>query len=301
MKVAWVGMDDTDTYTTRWHELRLELRDVHGVILTGNGYSDHRNLLEIEAEHNPDWIVLDDCNARGSVGVNAAARPSCKIAWREHNWHDPHRKYVANQLQPDLIMACYDRDNQNDPWRDHPGWRLVPMGINTDQFYPGDELEREYPVGLYGFRGTAYKLRQKAFMAIRNRKDGWTPTHAGYWTTPKPKSCYNDDLACALRKVQALWVDGSDYGPVALAKYLEGAASGCILIGERPHKWEDVIPPEADPLIECGVEEISAVVDSITPEQRQEVASRTVPYMVEHHSIPSRARKIMELLGGHHA
>jgi len=246
--------------------------------------------------------VVDDCNAMGYPGINWDIDFSkYRTAWREHDWHNGSRRAVADKIKPDLILGCVDRATgvSPDPYQQSDRWHLVPHPVNTARFHPGNGQERPFSAGLYGMTGQCYQSRTSARRVLCKHGGGWVPQHGGYWRDgrgSKPNlTYYNDELAAALRKVMALWVDGSDYN-VLLSKYFEGAASGCVLLGERPYGWEEVIPPEVDPLIECTPDEFPEAAASVTEEQRQAISAAIFPYLEEHHSIPARANQIMQLL-----
>ena len=307
MKVVWLGMNDEGGCVLGWHELREHLRDEYGVILVGPGYGTNvlMDLQAIADSFRPDWIVLDDCNAKGYVPLQIPSRPkNVRIAWREHDWHNGYRKQTAYKLQPDLIMGCVERrkvEVDKDPFRHHKAWVLVPHPINTRRFTYGVG-ERDYGVGLYGKTGACYGDRTKAKRVIAERGSGWLPLHGGYWHNGKPhndgiRTFYNDKLAKALRNVKCLWVDGSDYN-VFLAKYLEGAASGCLLIGKKPFAWTSYFPE--DGMVECQPDDINRIVDFYIQNERARliITRRMREYVEEHHSIEVRAKEIIDLLEG---
>ena len=315
MRVFWFGMDDGGACVLHWHELRQHLAEHHGVELFGPGYSwapgqKHVLLSQILARHGtPDWIVLDDANARGYVPMAWDVAPKCRIAWREHDWHNGHRIQVAMKIKPDLILGTTERvlgenpPKHGDPMRKHSGWRLVPHPVNTERFHlPGkkEEIDRLFRLGFYGMVNKAYPARLAAMPVIRarqiERQDVWMPPHGGYWRDGRGSSAktrYNDELAEELRHVSCLWVSGGQ-GKEAVLKYFEGGASGCFLIGEKPAGWDKLFSVSA--FIECPPEEINAVVDGLKPAVREEAARVMFDQIERYHSIPARAFQIMGLL-----
>ncbi len=301
MRVTWIGMNDENGCVLNWHELRVCLQEQHGVTLKGPGYSysdNRRAPLSHLVEGDEDWIVIDDCNAMGYPALDLDVRPDCKVAWREHDWHNKSRIAVADFLKPDLILGCVDRPEW-DKYRSHPGWRLCPHPINTQRFHPGNGQMRPYPVGLYGKVGRCYEKRSAARRHLSECGDAWLPVHGGYWRDGRGslsgRTFYNDELAEALRHVACLWVDGSDW-KVFLQKYTEGAASGCLLLGEVPYAWERYYPK--DSMIPCEPGEALEFVEWFRDHegQRAEYARLATEHAQKAHSVETRAKEIMEVL-----
>ena len=300
MKVLWLGMNDETGCVWHWHELRLCLKEQHGVILKGPGYSypdNPRIPLSSLLDGDEDWIVLDDCNAMGYVNIVPDVRPNAKVAWREHDWHNKRRQANAEQWHYDLVMGCYRRD----------GWypkhfKLVPHAINTERFHPGNGQLRPWQIGMYGKTCKhAYPERIEARQAIKKCSDSWLPTHGGYWRDGRgsgPITRYNDQLAHDLRHVACLYVSGGRWNGMVL-KYLEGAASGCLLMGNVPCGWEESFPK--DSMLPCEPGEVGEFADWFADheEQRAEFARIATERALKEHSIEARAEQIMEVLRGH--
>ena len=237
MKVLWLGMNDEGGCVLHWHKLRLELEKL-GVTLVGPGYfwpgEGHISLSHILSHTGmPDWIVLDDCNAKGYVPIVWDVMPPCLVAWREHDFHNRHRQSAGHRIDPDLILGCYKRGKQckSDPFRDHPEWTFVPHAVDTDLFRP--QRDKKWELGLYGAcNNDQYVLRRDAKKALAGR--GWVGQHTGYWhdgteRSDGIKSFYNDHLADVLGQVKAVWVDGGWLDGIVL-KYFE---QYIVLIGKK--------------------------------------------------------------------
>ena len=298
MRVIWLGIDDTGGCVLHWHELRLELAK-HGVELMGPGYSweGKKTLSELLREvGTPDWIVLDDCNAKGYVPIKWDCEPDCKVAVREHDWWNRHRFGLHERIAPDLTMGCYDRpmDTQG---RSRPGWTLVPHAVNTERFCPNGE-ERQYAIGFYGKHGKMYEHRTRARREIMKRKDAWVGTHGGYWHDGTEHNdgvhtFYNDNLAAKLRQCKMLWVDSPDNFGACVLKYLEAAASGCVLIGEVPFRAVRLVPYMSQVEPEDIHDKIAHFLSLPT---LHEYGVFTRRHAKLNHSLPVRAREIVELL-----
>lgn len=305
MKILWLGIDDTGGCVLHWHKLRLRLKQEYGVTLAGPGYSwpfgENRPLSEI-ARGSWDWIVLDDCNAKGYVPVRWDIQPDAKIAWREHDWHNRRRQEVAHRIKPDIVLGCYERPLGLDPIRSLPGWRLIPQAVDTEWFHANGQARR-YAVGLYGQRAKCYPARCAAWRVMGKREDAWRPTHGGYWHSGKKhndgiSTFYNENLATALQEVKTLWVDGGKWAGCVL-KFFEGAASGCLLVGEEPHGWEACFPRES--MIRCAPDDLESVVDFYDRNEalRRAIAIPAMIHCRSHHSIEARAKQIVEVLECH--
>ncbi len=304
MRVIWLGIEDVGGCVLHWNDLRRRLHHTHGVELHGPDYSwplgqPGPRLSELlEKTGTPDWLVLDDCNAKGYVNMKWDCTPDCKVAVREHDWWNRHRGRLHDRIKPDLVMGCYDRPL--DVYRrDVPGWTLVPHPVNTRRFAPNGS-ERPYPVGYYGKHGKMYGHRTVARRAIRDRGDAWIGQHGGYWHVKENNdgvhTFYNEKLAEKLAQCKSLWVDSPDNKHACVLKYFEGAASGCLLIGQMPFNREAYFPDGT--IIPCEPEEVSEVVDWYADHDavRKNVTESLRDYVVQHHSVEARAKQVMDLL-----
>lgn len=307
----WLGINDENGCVQHFHELRLELKNKHGVELVGPGYSwpmmeGRFNLsVIIDAYGKPDWIVLDDSNALGYVPLRIAGHPSgVKVAWRENDFHNKYRQATGNVIDPDLIMAILDRPKKgfwgSDPFRTHPGWELVPHAVNTKRFCPNGN-DRPWNIILYGKTGPCYRVRSEAKQVLRGRKDAVLPTHGGYWRDGRGsipgKTYYNDELAALLAQCKMAWVDGSDY-KAAVMKYFECAAAGCLMVGQKPYGWHRYFPDGA--MVECEPGELPDIIRfySRMRRARKSVANLALEHVRKYHSTEERAKQIMALLEG---
>jgi len=309
MRVLWMGLNDEGGCVLHWHKLRLHLRDEYGVELCGPGYSwesGPRILSDILQEVGKiDWLVLDDANAKGYLPVKIDCAPDAKVAWREHDWHNRNRQAVASAMKPDLIFGCVDRPLNGeaiDEWRGSPNWHYVPHPVDTELFHPNGE--RDIDVALYGSTAKVYPNRQRAKQILRERGgNAWLPVHGGYWKNGVEhndgiRTFYNENLAKMLARVKCCFVSGGHWKGCVL-KYFEAAASGCLMFGippypstiDFPYKW----------LISCKPEEINEVLDDVLRRdgERENTTEECRAHLEEHHSIPARARQIMELFHAH--
>jgi len=306
MRVLWLGINDEHGCVLHWHDLRCRLRDEHGVTLAGPGYSwdmgtGPRYVSQLVEKANPDWVVLDDCNALGYVPLIWDQAPKCRVAWREHDWHNRFRQEAGVKIKPDLILSCYERSLPvNDRFRDDPHRVFMPHAVSTHRFHPGNGQVRTFDVGIYGTTSAGYEERREAKKAIRTMRNSWCPVHGGYWKDGRgsgPVTRYNDELAADLRRLKCMWVSSGKWNGVVL-KYFEGAASGCMLFGVRPDGWERCFPEEA--MVECPPEEAQDVAEWYAKKDslRQVVAEKATTHCLEHHSVEARASQIMEVLHG---
>ena len=309
MRVLWMGMNDEGGCVLHWHRLREHLRDEYGVELCGPGYSwdtGPRILSDILREAGKiDWLVLDDANAKGYLPVKVDCVPDAKFAWREHDWHNRRRQAVATVMKPDLIFGCADRPSGEDPFRESPNWHYVPHPVDMDTFHPNGT--RDIDVALYGSTAKVYPNRQRAKRVLMERKargeSVWLPVHGGYWKNGHEHNdgittFYNENLAKMLARVKCCFVSGGHWKGCVL-KYFEAAASGCLMVGIPPHP--STIPFPYKWLVQTPPEEIDEVVDYAlaNEEERKEITEECLEHLREHHSIPARARQIMELLHAH--
>ena len=303
MLVVWIGMNDSTSCVLNFHELRCELRDRHGVMLIGDGYSwpafrGSQTPLSVVLNQLPpaDWVVFDDRNGMGYPRIRVDERPPCKVGWVENDYHNKKRVGLAKMLEPDVVFNAVLRPaSDGDDFRNDV---LCPFPVNVERFKPGPETY--YDIALYGQTSGPYKIRRAAKKVLRERmaRQGkvFLPTHGGYWRDDRGsysgKTYYNDELAAELRTCKFLWVDGSDWG-VFLQKYNEGIASGCVLLGEIPFGWEEYYS--------------SGFIIPTTPKNLEETidAHRECPFpwtedarneCVKRHSIEARAEQIMEVL-----
>ncbi len=301
MKILWLGMNDENACVLHWHDLRCHLRDEHGVTLAGPGYSwdvgEKHSISEFGSDW--DWIVLDDCNASGYVPLRWNVQPKCKVAWREHDWHNRFRQEAGHKIKPSVILSCYQRSLPvNDPFRDDPRRVFVPHAVSTNRFHPGNGQERHWKVGLYGTTASGYDERKTAKRGLRGAPDAWLPVHGGYWRDGRgsgPVTRYNDALAEDLRRVKCLWVSSGKWNGLVL-KYFEGAASGCLLFGVKPEGWEECFPSDA--MIECDPKDALKVSRRYSEDDdlRTEITKSAWEHLQAKHSIPARASQIMEVL-----
>ena len=305
MLVIWIGMNDEKSCVLNFHELRCELRDKHGVELIGDGYSwapgtgKGTPLSTILKQLPPaDWVVFDDRNGMGYPQIRVDERPDCKVAWVENDYHNKRRHELARKIKPDVVFNAVARpevDEVDDPFRDGV---LCPFPVNVKRFRPA--IEKVHEIGFYGSTAGPYTSRAAAKVILRRRmlRQGgvFLQTHGGYWKDNRGsspgKTFYNDELAAELGKCRFLWVDGSNWN-VFLQKYHEGIASGCVLVGEIPYRWENyyqggyILPATPETLEEV----IDANMDAPLPwteDARRECVKR--------HSIEARAEQIMEVL-----
>jgi len=305
MRVIWLGIEDTGGCVLHWNDLRAHLADNHDVELHGPDYtwplgqrpgpSLSALLLEVGT---PDWIVFDDCNAKGYVNIRWDCQPDCKVAVREHDWWNSHRGKLHGRINPDLVMGCYDR-GLGEYRRDVPGWRLVPHAVNTRRFSPNGS-SRPYAIGFFGKHGKMYEGRTEARREIRKRSDAWIGQHGGYWHVKENNdgvhTFYNEKLAEQLAQCKTLWVDSPDNKGSCVLKYFEGAASGCLLVGERPFNGDAYFPSDA--MVSCAPSEVGEVVDwyAAHDELREAITEKSLNHVREHHSIEVRAQQIMDTL-----
>jgi len=233
---------------------------------------------------------VDDCNALGYVPLRWDVVPDCKVAWREHDFWNRHRRSYGERINPDLILSCY----ASSPFRSSYKFRHVPHAVDTSVFHAGNGQDRPYRIGFYGKHGGMYRHRTEARRVIRQIEGAWVGTHGGYWKNGRPHNdgvhtFYNGTLADALRKVRVLWVDSPDRFNAGVLKYFEGGACGCILIGEKPSGSE--FP--ADNVVVCEPEEIPDMLDHLHP-QLGALAANEVK---QKHSVEVRAGEIVDLLG----
>ncbi|MCP4493369.1 MAG: glycosyltransferase family 1 protein [Gammaproteobacteria bacterium] len=311
MRVLWFGINDTNACVLYSHDLRLHLQKHHGVELIGPGYTWPMDIMPpkmtdvIEAEGKPDWIVWDECNGTGFVPMNIDLRPQgVRIAVREGDWHNTYRREVIDKLDPDVIFGAVDRKppakRAVDPYLFHEGFTLMPWAVNTDRFYPGEDI-RSYAMVLYGQTGACYADRTKARAVLSSRKDVILPTHGGYWSDGRGSlegvTFYNDELAALLRKCRMAWVDGSDFN-VALMKYYEVAASGTLMVGKKPYAWHRYFPDGC--MVVCEPEEVPDVINFYMKRERsrRSITDRALQHIHTHHTIAIRAREMMAFLEG---
>jgi len=292
MNILWLGINDEGGCTLHWHKMREALARDHDVTLAGPGYTygDGAKKISQILSGFPcrewDWIVMDDCNAKGYVPVSFDVKP-CKVAWREHDYWNRHRHGLARVS--DLILGCYP----SSPFADSEKWVHIPHAVDTETFFSGNG-SRKHPIGMYGKCGTCYDNRTAAKKMIRTIPGAWLGHHGGYWKNgAKPndgkKYFYNEKLAAALREVGALWVDSPDNKQALVLKYFEGAACGCVLLGEVP-AGDGMFPKQF--MVECAPEEIPDALNSMP----KELGSQAAEHVHEHHSVGVRAGQIMEVL-----
>ena len=303
MRVLWIGMDDENGCVLHFRDLREHLQEAYGVKLVGPGYTYPYGqkpgplISDLLVQAGPvDWVVFDDCNARGHIGVNWDVRPE-RLAIREHDWWPGFAKEWRRRLKPDLIMGCYLRPELPE------NFVHVPQAVNTERFR-SNGMAREFGVGFYGMTGKAYPKRGAARAVIAKRDDAWIGQHTGYWhdgatRSDGVKSFYNDHLADALRKVKCLWVDSPERYQNCVMKFFEGAASGCLLIGQRPYGWEHYFPRGS--MVTCEPEYVEQTVDFYADKEpaRRAISVPAMFHCRKHHSIEARAKQIMEVLECH--
>lgn len=299
MRVLWLGMDDENGCVLHFRDLREELERL-GVKLVGPGYTWAYGekpaplISDILVRAGPvDWVVYDDCNARGHIAINWDVRPDL-LAIREHDWWPGHAKTLRERLKPDLIMGCYLRP-------DLPtNFVHVPQAVNTSRFYANGR-SRDYAVGFYGATGKCYPKRGEARQIIAARDDSWIGKHTGYWHDGDTRSdgktsFYNGDLARALRDVKCLWVDAPEQYQNCVLKFFEGAASGCLLIGTKPYGWESYFPRGS--MVTCEPDQLDDAIDLYANSEpsRRSIAIQAMAHCRAKHSIQRRAAEIMEVL-----
>ena len=138
--------------------------------------------------------------------------------------------------EPSLIILHQEQDLAR-LWGKNGGARLVHLPHCADKatFYRDEDLPRPIDCLLTGNRNPeVYPLREKWAKLIESGKlRGEIRRPPGHRLEPAQAERQFKEYAAHLRRAKILLVDSSVY-QIALSKYVEGIAAGCVVVGDLP-------------------------------------------------------------------